>query len=218
LPIALEHDDIQQLDDIIKRGRPLQQSNHVYREAESFHSVYAVRSGSVKAYRAMGDGREQVIGFYFPGEIIGLDGISSNTHNASAKTLETAVVCEIPFSSLKGLSSIVPPLQRHLFRLMSRGIIEDQQRITLLSRNSAAERIAFLLLSISARNISRKLSGTRFRLSMSRLDIGNYLGLTVETISRVFSQLQKMAVLEVDNREIAIVDMLGLRKLSNLVD
>lgn len=216
LPLALESDDIKQLDDIIQRSKPLQKSQHLYREGDDFQSVYAVRSGTLKAYKTTDDGREQVTGFYFPGEILGMDGISNNAHASSARALETAAVCEIPFSSLEKLSAMMPTLQRHFFQLMSREITEDQQLITLLSKNSADERVASLMLSISARNARRKLSASQFRLPMSRVDIGNYLGLTVETVSRVFSRMQKMDILCVDNKEIQILDTEGLRSMANM--
>ena len=134
LPLALESDDIQQLDDIIQRSKPLQKHQHLYRESDDFQSVYAVRSGTIKAYKTTDDGREQVTGFYFPGEILGMDGISNNAHASSAKALETAAVCEIPFASFEKLSTLMPNLQRHFFKLLSREITEDQQLITLLSK------------------------------------------------------------------------------------
>ena len=216
LPLALESDDVKQLDNIIQRSKPLQKSQHLYREGDDFQSVFAVRSGTLKAYKTTDDGREQVTAFYFPGEILGMDGISNNTHASSARALETAAVCEIPFSSLEKLSAMMPTLQRHFFQLMSREITEDQQLITLLSKNSADERVASLMLSISARNARRKLSATQFRLPMSRVDIGNYLGLTVENVSRVFSRMQKMNILSVDNKEIKILELEGLRSMANM--
>jgi len=218
LPLALESDDIQQLDDIIQRTKPLQKGKHLYREGDDFQSVYAVRSGALKAYKTTDDGREQVTGFYFPGEILGMDGISKNAHASSAKTLETSSVCEIPFSSLSKLSALLPNLQRNFFQLMSREITEDQILITLLSKNSADERVAALMLSVSARNARRKLSATHFRLPMSRVDIGNYLGLTVETVSRVFTRMQKLEILRVDNKEIEILDMSGVRAMANVAN
>ena len=145
-----------------------------------------------------------------------MDGISNNLHASSAKALETAAVCEIPFTSLEKLSAMMPTLQRHFFQLMSREITEDQQLITLLSKNSADERVASLMLSISTRNSRRKLSATQFRLTMSRVDIGNYLGLTVETVSRVFSRMQKLEILQVDNKEIKILDVQGLQHMANV--
>ncbi|HUH38089.1 MAG TPA: fumarate/nitrate reduction transcriptional regulator Fnr [Spongiibacteraceae bacterium] len=214
LPIALESTDIERLDDIIQRGRPLHKGEHVFRNGDPFSAVYAVRSGTLKAYSLTDDGREQVTGFYFPGEIFGMDGIGNNQHVSSAKALETSAICEIPFERLGDLSTRIPSLQRHFFQLMSQEITQDQQLITQLSKNSAEQRIAALLLSISARNTRRQLSATRFRLPMSRTDIGNYLGLTVETVSRVFSRFQKLGMLGVDGKEITINDPAQLRKIS----
>ncbi|ROS05274.1 CRP/FNR family transcriptional regulator [Sinobacterium caligoides] len=211
LPIALQEPDLDSLDRVIHRNKPLRKGEHVFRENDNFTAIYAIRSGFVKAYRLTDDGKEQVTGFYFPGEIIGLDGISQNKHSVSAKALETAAICEIPFEDAEALSSRFPSMQRHLFSLMSQEIIQDQQLITLLSKNTAEERISALILSISDRNAARKLSPTSFRLPMSRTDIGNYLGLTVETVSRVFSRFQKNGTLEVNNKEITILDIDQLR-------
>jgi len=218
LPLALERDDIRILDTIIQRGQPLQKGEYLYRQGAAFQSLYAVRSGTLKAYRTTDDGREQVTGFYFPGEILGMDGIGDDVHGSSARALETAAVCEIPFSSLERLSALMPDLQRYFLRLMSREITADQILITLLSKSSAEERVAALLLSISARHARRGLSASRFRLPMSRVDIGNYLGLTVETVSRVLGRLQKLQLLGVDNKEIEILDLEGVRGIANLAD
>ncbi|WP_439102658.1 fumarate/nitrate reduction transcriptional regulator Fnr [Congregibacter sp.] len=215
LPFSLETTEIDELDRIVQRSKPLQKGQHLYRESDDFESVFAVRSGTIKAYRTTDDGREQVTGFYFPGELLGMDGISNNSYASSAKALETASVCEIPFNSLEKLSASMPQLQRHFFQIMSREITEDQQLITLLSKSSADERVAALILSVSTRNSRRQLSATRFRLSMSRVDIGNYLGLTVETVSRVFSRLQKLKVLAVENKEIEILDIKALQEVAD---
>ena len=215
LPLALENDDIVKLDNIVQRGRPLQKGEYLYRERDAFSAVYAVRSGVVKAYRLTGDGQEQITGFYFPGEILGMDGISSDKYASSAKALETAAVCEIPFNRLEELSTQLPSMQRHFFQLMSQEIISDQQLITLLSKNSAEERVASLLISISARNARRNLSRTQFRLPMSRTDIGNFLGLTIETVSRVMSRFSKQGLIEVDNKEITLLDQECLKEIAN---
>lgn len=215
LPLALEADDVVRLDEIVQRGRPLQKNEHLYREGDEFSAVYAVRSGAIKAYRITGDGQEQVTGFYFPGEILGMDGISKDSYASSAKALETSAVCEIPFNRLEELSAQMPSLQRHFFQLMSQEITSDQQLITLLSKNSAEERVAALLISISARNARRKLSKSNFRLPMSRTDIGNFLGLTVETVSRVISRFNKQGLIEVESKEINLLDIDGLKKVAN---
>ena len=211
LPTALQELDLDALDRVIHRTKPLGKNEHVFRENDTFDAIYAIRSGFVKTYRLTDDGKEQVTGFYFPGEIIGLDGISKNKHSVSAKALETAAICEIPFEDAQALSTRFPSMQRHMFSLMSQEIIQDQQLITLLSKNTAEERISSLILSISDRNAARKLSPTSFRLPMSRTDIANHLGLTVETVSRVFSRFQKNGTLEVNNKEITILNIDKLR-------
>lgn len=215
LPISLHVDDVEKLDDIIQRNRPLHKGDYIYRAGDPFTSVYAIRSGTIKAINITNDGQEQVTGFYLPGEIVGMDGIATNTYTNSAIALETTAICEIPFSRFEELSIKLPTLQRHFFQLMSKEITYDQQLITLLSKNSAEERVASLLISISSRNNKRQLSATAFRLPMSRADIGNYLGLTVETVSRVLSRFQKQNILNVDKKEIKINDMDRLHEIAN---
>lgn len=216
LPLALLDDDIVKLDEIVKQGRPLQKKVHLYREGDTFRSVYAVRTGCFKTYRIVGDGEEQVTGFYFPGEILGIDGLSRDAYANSAIALETSAVCEIPFDHLEQLSSEFRSLQRHLFQLMGQEIIEDQQLITLLSKKSSEQRVASFLVSTSVRNVRRKLSATCFRLPMSRSDIGSLLGLTIETVSRVFSRFSKQGVIGVDNREIKILDLPTLKTIADV--
>lgn len=215
LPLALEAKEIDRLDSIVQRGRPLHKDDHVYHSGMGFASIYAVRSGCVKSYKVSDNGQEQVTGFHLPGEIFGIDGLGSNKHTNSAIALETSAVCEIPFSRLEELSSAIPALQRHVFKLMSQEIINDQQLITLLSKNSAEERVATMIMSISNRHLRRKLSNIRFRLAMTRADIGNYLGLTVETVSRVFSRFQQQGILKVDKKEIEILNLDALKNLAN---
>lgn len=205
LPIALEADDVEKLDSIIQRGRPLQKGEYLFRQNDEFRSVYAVRSGALKSYSTAVCGTEQVTAFYLPGEILGMDGIGAGKHLSSAVALETAAICEIPFELLGDLSTRVPKLQRHFFQLMSQEIAADQQLIAMLSKNSADQRVAALLLNLSARNFHRKLSATAFRLPMSRAEMGNYLGLTVETMSRVFSRLQKSGIIKAGGREVEIL-------------
>ncbi len=215
LPLSLQMQDIDRLDKLIQRSRPLQKGQYLYRARDGFHSLFAVRSGSVKTTTLSDNGDEQVTGFYLPGEIVGLDGIADHRHTNSAVTLETASICEIPFQRVEELSRQIPSLQHHFFQLLSREITQEQQLIALLGKTGAETRVAALLVSISNRNEQRNLSPTAFRLPMSRADIGNFLGLTIETVSRVFSRLQKQGLLEVNKKEIAILDLPGLRKLSS---
>ncbi len=213
LPISLQLEDIGKLDKIIQRGRPVHKGDHVYHAGEDFKSVYAIRSGAVKTIRVTEEGEEQITGFYLPGEILGMDGLATNNHSNAAIALETSAICEIPFSRLEELSTKLPNLQRRFFQLMSKEITQDQQLITLLSKNSADQRIASLLLSISARNTQRGLSAKDYFLPMSRSDIGNYLGLTIETVSRVFSRLHKQNIITLDKKHVLINDMDELRNI-----
>lgn len=217
LPPAVEDSHLDQLDNIIERNRPLQRGNHLFHERQPFEAVYAVRSGAIKAYTTLPGGEEQVTGFYLPGEIVGLDGISNGQHASSAVALETTAVCTIPFPDLEKLSREIPGLQHHLFKLLSKEIQNDQQLMVLLSKRSADERIASLLLSLSARHKRRRLSDASFRLPMSRSDIGNFLGLAVETVSRIFTRFQQMGVLEVVGKEITILDRAQLCQLADPV-
>lgn len=214
LPISLQLEDISKLEEIVQRGRPAHKGDRIYHAGDKFASVFAVRSGAIKTVSISSDGTEQITGFYLPGEIIGMDGLADNTHTNTAIALETSAVCEIPFDRLEELSTRVPGLQRRFFQLMSKEISNDQQLITLLSKNSAEERLSALILSISARNHSRGLSATEFYLPMSRADMGNYLGLTIETVSRVLGRMSKQGLFELDKKHIRITDMDNLRKLS----
>lgn len=214
LPISLHIDDIDRLNEIVQRGKPLQKGEYLYRANDRFTSIFAIRSGAVKAITLSDSGEEQVTGFYLPGEVVGIEGLADDRYTNSVIALETASVCEIPFDSVEELSAKIPSLQRHMFQLMSREITHDQQIITLLSKSTAEQRIATLLLSISTRNSRRKLSSTSFSLPMSRTDIGNFLGLTIETVSRVFTRLQKQGTLEVNRKDIVINDLDQLRLIA----
>ena len=214
LPIAVASEDLGLLEEIIDRGRPLHRGDHVFRAGDAFDAVYAVRSGTVKSYSVTPAGEEQIMGFHMPGEIFGLGGLSSGQHSSGAIALETAAVCRIPFEEIEPLSRQLPSLQRHLFHLMSREIQEDQQLMLLLSKKTAEERIASLLLSLSSRLRRRGLSGARFRLPMSRGDMGNYLGLVVETVSRVLTRLQNNGVLKIQGREVEILEPKALADLA----
>ena len=207
IPIAVNKDEIDRLDDIIKQGKTINRGDHIFKEHSPFGSLFAVRSGAIKTYSVTEDGEEQVTGFYLPGEIIGLDSTNTNVYSSSAKALERSSVCEIPFSQLEKLASKIPTLQHHFFSLMSKEIQGSRQLTMLLSKNTAEERIASLLLSLSGRFKLRKLSGVSFRLPMPRNDIGNYLGLAVETVSRVFTRFQKSGLISVQGREVVLEDM-----------
>ncbi|PCI79120.1 MAG: Crp/Fnr family transcriptional regulator [SAR86 cluster bacterium] len=213
LPIALNKSEIHQLDAIVERNRPFKKGEHLYRQSDEFKSVYAVRSGSFKSYFLSDSGQGRVTGFYMPGEIIGMDGIASHKYANSTAALEHSSICEIPFSQLEKLSQELPSLQHHFFAIMGNEIAKDQQIHTLLSSYTAEERTASFLLGLSSRYARVSLSPTRFLLSMTRGDIGEYLGLTVETVSRIFTSLQKKGLISVNNREIELLNIENLREI-----
>lgn len=210
LPLGLDSTDIDHLNHIIKRSRPYKPGTHVYRAGDEFHSLYAVRSGSIKVYALDEEGEEQILGFHLPGEILGMDAISRDQHACSAKVLETTTVCEIPFERLHELSLQLPSLQKQLFRLLSHEINQDEEMLLVLGRKNAEERLATFLLSLSERFHRRGFSPTEFHLSMSRHDIGNYLGLAVETVSRLFRRFQDEGLLNVQRKHIRILDLARL--------
>jgi CRP/FNR family transcriptional regulator len=206
LPVSLNEEEIGKLDDIVGRGRPLQRNQRIYEAGEKFDAIYAVRSGAIKVFNIDEAGDEQVIGFYLAGELFGLDAINDQLHESSAKALETSAICEIPFTKVEDLSLKIPNLQNHVYKVLSKEILANQQLQLLLSKKTAEEKIGTFLLNLSARYQQRKLSPNSFRLPMARTDIGNYLGLAVETVSRVFTRLQKNNVLKVDGKEVSIIN------------
>ena len=206
LPYSLTIDEMDAVDKSFKRGKPLQKNQVIYEIGYPFTSIYAVRSGAIKTYSIDDSGEEHVIGFYLPGEIFGLDAIDSKSHASCAKALETSAVCEMPYDKMDELSAKIHNLQTHMYRLLSREIREDQEMQLLLSKKTAEERIGVFLLNLSLRYQQRKLSPRTFRLPMARTDIGNYLGLAVETVSRVFTRLQNNNVLRVEGKEVEILD------------
>jgi CRP/FNR family transcriptional regulator len=214
LPLSLDLDDMDALDDIVKRGRPLKKGELLFRQGEPFGSVYAVRSGALKTFSLSDSGEEQITGFHLPSELVGLSGVDSEIYPVSAQAQETTSVCEIPFERLDELSAQLPQLRRQLMRVMSREIRDDQQMMLLLSKKTADERIATFLVNLSARFSARGYSASQFRLSMSRNEMGNYLGLAVETVSRVFTRFQGAGLIEADGKEIHILDPVQLCALA----
>ena len=206
LPLSLSVDETEAVDQIVKRTRPLRKNQRIYSSGEQFRSIYAVRTGSVMVYSITDDGDEHVVGFYYPGEIFGLSAIGSGEYVNSAKALETSALCELPFDQLGSLATTLPVLQGRLYKLLSNEISEDQQLQMLLSKKNVEERLGTFILNLSQRYKQRKLSPNSFSLPMSRRDIGNFLGIAVETISRIFSKLQRERILEVDKKEVRILD------------
>ncbi|UVJ42520.1 Crp/Fnr family transcriptional regulator FnrA [Pseudomonas sp. LS1212] len=214
LPLSLNLEDMDALDEIVKRGRPLKKGEFLFRQGDDFGSVYAVRSGALKTFSLSDSGEEQITGFHLPSELVGLSGMDTETYPVSAQAQETTSVCEIPFERLDELSVQLPQLRRQLMRVMSREIRDDQQMMLLLSKKTADERIATFLVNLSARFRARGYSANQFRLSMSRNEIGNYLGLAVETVSRVFTRFQQNGLIEAEGKEVRILDPIQLCALA----
>tara|TARA_R110002051_G_scaffold325834_1_gene431936 strand:+ start:96038 stop:96700 length:663 start_codon:yes stop_codon:yes gene_type:complete len=213
LPLALHKEELEALDNIVKRGRPVKKGEMLFRQGEPFESIYALRSGAVKTFSLSDDGAEQITGFHLASELIGLSGMDSERYPVSAVALETTSVCEIPFERLDDLTATMPQLRKQVMRLMSREIREDQQMM-LLSKKTADERIATLLINLSARFRARGYSAKCFRLAMSRNEIGNYLGLAVETVSRVFTRFQQQGLIAAEGKQIDILDHIELCALA----
>lgn len=206
LPLALQTEELDTLDEIVKRGRPLKKGDMLFRQGEPFSSIYALRSGAIKTFSLSDSGEEQITGFHLASEMIGLSGMDNQQYPVSAMALETTSVCEIPFERLDDLTAVMPQLRKQVMRLMSREIREDQQMMLLLSKKTADERIATLLINLSARFRARGYSARSFRLAMSRNEIGNYLGLAVETVSRVFTRFQQQGLIAAEGKQIEILE------------
>lgn len=207
LPLGLHDNDLAKLDKIIKRSKSYKRGSPLFSTDTAFKSLYVVRSGSFKTTISASNGREQVTGFYFPGEFIGLDAIHEREYKSNAKALESSTVCELPYESLQDLGQEMPQLQLQLLSRLSKELSSDKGLMLLLGKKSADEKLATYLLSLSKRFKERGFSATEFQLSMSRGDIGNHLGLAVETVSRLFSRFQEEGLITITGKSIFLQDI-----------
>jgi CRP/FNR family transcriptional regulator len=214
LPMGLNDTDINRLDQIIGRRRRISRDESLYRMEDPFRNLYAIRFGHFKTYQINPSGEQQITGFQMAGELLGMDAISADRHHCEAVALEDSEVCEIPFPRLEELFGQIPMLLHHFHRIMSQEITREQNVMLLLGNMRAEQRFAVFLINMSSRYSTRGYSSTSFQLRMSREDIGNYLGLTIESISRLLSRFKKQGWLEVDKREVIILDPLMLKALA----
>jgi CRP/FNR family transcriptional regulator len=214
IPFTLNTTELDQLDEIIERKKPIQKGEAIFKSGDPLKSLFAIRSGTIKSYTITEQGDEQITGFHLAGDVIGFDGIHSQFHQSFAQALETSMVCEIPYTTLDDLIGKMPKLRQQVMRLMSNEIQTDQEMILLLSKKNAEERLAAFISNLAKRFGSRGFSPREFRLTMTRGDIGNYLGLTVETISRLLGRFQKADLIEVKGKYITILDIDALSVLS----
>jgi CRP/FNR family transcriptional regulator len=213
LPHGMSQSELEQLDRIVVHHKPMQPGQHLYRPGDRSHALFAVRSGALKNYCITEDGEEQVLGFTLPGELSGMDGLGGEHYYSSSIVLETSSICELPYDRLQGLCNDLPGLHRQMMSVVGREITYDQHMLMLLGKRTAEERLASFLLSLSMRYHARGLSATEFNLPMSRQDIGNYLGLAIETVSRLFAQFQEKKLLQVKRRQVQITDLDAIRAM-----
>jgi CRP/FNR family transcriptional regulator len=191
--------------------RVAQRGESLFRAGSPFQYLYIVRSGSYKTLVSSADGAEQVTGFHLPGEMLGLDGIDTGRHGTTAIALETSSVCAFPFERLSRLAREAPELDRQIWRLASREVTARQEHLLLVGHRDAEAKLAAFLLSVSARLERMGFSPVEFRLSMGRQEIGAYLGLTLETVSRLFTRFQVAGLILRDRRLVRLLDRAGLR-------
>jgi CRP/FNR family transcriptional regulator len=216
LPHGLKREEWKLLDGLVQQELTLEKGESLFYSGQGFKSLFAVHSGSVKTFILTNEGDEQIIGFHMPGDLLGFDALGPDVHSCTAVALETSSVCELPIKPLKELCIKVPDFAQHMMALMSQQITDQHEMMLMLAKKSAEVRIAALLLSISSRFQARGFSANQYHLSMSRHDIGNYLGLAVETVSRLLTHLHDTGVIQVDRRYINIADMHRLRQLAQL--
>jgi CRP/FNR family transcriptional regulator len=218
LPYGLEKQDLERLDTIIERKRPLQPGDFAYRTGDDFRTLYAVRSGVLKTFVLEENGDEYITGFHFPGELVGLDAIAEGSHSCSARALDTTSLCEIPFDGLDDLAGKLPGLRQQLFKLMSQEIHKDDRERRNQSQSAADPRLAGFLVDVSRRFAKLGYSPYDFRLKISNQDLASYLGLAPETVSRLFRRLRDQGLVTVKNKQVQIHDLDGLRRIGHLED
>jgi CRP/FNR family transcriptional regulator len=215
LPVGMSNEQLDQLDGMVATRRAVQRGESLFRCGDEFRSLYAVRTGFFKTCVSSEDGRDQVTGFQMAGELLGLDGIGTDRHTCDAVALEDSHVCVIPYTELENLSRELSDLQHQFHKIMSREIVRDHGVMLLLGSMRAEERLAAFLLNLTQRLKARGFSPTALILRMTREEIGSYLGLKLETVSRTFSKFQDDGLLEVKQRDIRILDQDGLELLVN---
>ncbi|MEY4507199.1 MAG: Fumarate and nitrate reduction regulatory protein [Pseudomonadota bacterium] len=213
--MGLKPDEMQKLDTVVSIRKRIKRGEALFSAGERFHALFAVRSGFFKTRITTADGRDQVTGFQMTGEIIGLDGIVSDHHTCDAVALEDAEVCVMPFSKLEELSREFSSLQHHVHKIMSREIVRDQGVMLLLGSMRAEERLAAFLLNLAQRLHARGFSQSELVLRMTREEIGSYLGLKLETVSRTFSKFAEEGVVEVKQRYVMIKNTEALKAIVN---
>jgi CRP/FNR family transcriptional regulator len=211
LPVGMRPEDVQRLESIVHVRGPMDRGTHLFREGDRFEAIYAVRSGALKTYHIDADGREHVLGFHLPGELLGLDAIYPRQNRCSAQTLDASSVCILPFGRLEQLAQEVPGLQHQILRLMSKDLSVSSERAT---DHTAEEKLAGFLLGLSLRTGGK----VDLTLVMPRRDIASYLRLATETVSRLFARFQKKNLIRVRRKRVELLDIQGLESIGGDCD
>jgi CRP/FNR family transcriptional regulator len=214
LPLGLSVKEFEQLEELVATRRRIKHGEALFRAGDRFESLYAVRLGFLKSMVTSGDGREQVTGFHMAGELVGLDGISNETHSCDTVALEDTEVCVIPYGRLEEVANRMPVLRNHFHKVMSREIVREHSVMLLLGSMHAEERIASFLLSLAQRFEKRGYSRSEFLLRMTRAEIGSFLGLKLETVSRALSRFAQDGLIEVNQKHVRILKADGLREIA----
>ena len=215
MPLGLTHEELDRIDDLVANRRKVKRGTPLFRNGDKFTSLFAIRTGFFKTSIASEDGREQVTGFQMAGEIVGLDGIVNDQHTCDAVALEDAEVCVMPFDRIEDLSNEIHALQRHVHKILSREIVREHGVMLLLGSMRAEERLAAFLLNLVQRLHARGFSQSELVLRMTREEIGSYLGLKLETVSRTFSKFVDDGIVEVKQRHVRILNTDALRDIVN---
>ena len=208
LPEPLDQAQTALFNQIVNHNRMLRQGAHAFNAGNPFESIYIVRAGAVKTYCLTEEGEEQVTGFYSVGDCFGFDGIHTQRHTNAAKALVRTQLCEIPFPALEKLCTRIPHLQHHTFQLISQQILTEQKRMYLMGKCSAEARVAFLLQQFVHRDDNQRQETS---LPMTRYDIANFLGLSVETVSRILSRLHQQGIIRLQGRVVQVLAPDALR-------
>jgi CRP/FNR family transcriptional regulator len=215
MPLGLSDSEMERVDEVVATRRKVARGDNLFRNGDKFNALYAIRTGFFKTRISAEDGRDQVTGFQMAGEIIGLDGIVSDQHTCDAVALEDAEVCVMPFDRIEELSREITSLQRHVHKIMSREIVRENGVMLLLGSMRAEERLAAFLLNLVQRLHARGFSQSELVLRMTREEIGSYLGLKLETVSRTFSKFVEEGIVEVKQRHVRILNPDGLKLIVN---
>ena len=214
LPRGLNQPEVDQLNRIVRRRRPVPRGEPVFQVGDASQALYAVHSGCVKSCAPTPDGHEHILGLHLPGELVGLDALEHDNHMCAAVAMETVHVCELPLAELEDMCHRLPGLPHRILRLIGREVAAKHAMLLLLAKRNAEARLATFLLNLSSRFSQRGFSEKEFNLSMPRDDIANYLGLARETVSRLLTRFQLDGLLSVQRRRVHIHAMDRLQALA----